>query len=352
MSAPPESHHAEDPGDEIIVILDDQVFAAEPEPRNRPDPAAGPARAESAGEQRVRGVPSPGTRNAPSSRPPPRASRAKGAPPAPERGIRAAERNGSAPRRQRARPRSTPPARKRTRRARVEEPSSSSREKPAGRLAWMPRIYLVTGGAVTVALVLLFIAGASYYTLPFAARPFHDQHQVFRPSGEFGLTLGIAGTALMVLNLTYLARRQLISLEWLGSLRSWMAFHVLTGLVGPALILFHTAFAPTSYLGMLALCAMLVVVFAGVFGRYIYAVVPRSLSGRELELEDIRERLAGYRAQLSRLGVDAGLLDRDVAMDPGAGRSGLIGTLIGVLFGDPENRRQYRHLRRGLPELS
>lgn len=343
----PRPRPASEPDEEIIVIVDDtsplladpavapQDASSAPGANGAPRPAdaqRSPTResVQRPGGRRPRANDSgmPRAASPPQRRSEPRSQDRSNEPLAGRRPGRASSRKD---------PRGTP-------RKRSVESQLKQDQRRTGR---MPRIYLITGGVTTVALSLLFLVGASYYLLPFADRPFHVQHEVFRPSGRFGLTLGIAGTALMVLNLTYLVRRQLIKLEWLGSLRSWMGFHVLTGLVGPALIVFHTAFAPTSYLGILALGTMLVVVVAGIFGRYIYAFVPRSLTGHELELEDVKSRLASYRDRLSSLGVDAGLLERDPRDSPPGG-SGLINALAVILLGDPESRRDYRRFRQAV----
>ncbi len=167
----------------------------------------------------------------------------------------------------------------------------------------LTRALLVLGAAVIAACAFLAGSGWSYYLLPIHERPFHPEHSVLRPSGTWGLTFGLVGTLFMILNLGYLVRKRLVSVGWLGSLRSWMGFHLFTGLVGPALIVLHTAFQPSSALGTLAFAAMLIAVATGVVGRYVYAHMPRSIEGRELELGEAKKRLDVYRLGLERLGV-------------------------------------------------
>src|SRR5262249_14343924 len=136
--------------------------------------------------------------------------------------------------------------------------------------------------------ILFFVISHwGYYQLSGEERIFHPEDSQLRSAGRMGLRFGIVGLALMILNLGYLARKHLEFLHTLGTLRNWMAFHVFTGLIGPSLILLHSSFLLRSALGTLSFIAMSVVVVAGILGRFIYARVPRSLEGRELELQEV-----------------------------------------------------------------
>ncbi|HYR11267.1 MAG TPA: hypothetical protein VEQ60_26030, partial [Longimicrobium sp.] len=55
----------------------------------------------------------------------------------------------------------------------------------------------------------------------------------------------------------------------------WMQAHVFAGLVGPYLVLLHTAFQFRGLAGVLALM-VLVVVASGVVGRFAYTAVPKT----------------------------------------------------------------------------
>lgn len=209
-----------------------------------------------------------------------------------------------------------------------------------------PRLAVVLGGVAAVLAAALLVAGAGYYRLPTLERPFHDLHGLLRPTGRVGLVLAFAGTGLILLNLTYLVRKNVAAVKRFGLLRKWMGLHVLTGLVGPTLILFHTAFSPYSALGILSLSAMLVVVTTGVIGRYIYAFVPRARDGRELDSEDIKKRLSEYRTRLENLGVPSELLDWSAPDVKGAASTSVFGALLGVVVGERERRRSRREFAR------
>ena len=192
------------------------------------------------------------------------------------------------------------------------------------------------------------IWGQDYYRLAPAERPFHAYHDLLRPSGRAGLAFGVVATVLFVLNLGYLIRKRLINVRRLGPLRLWMSFHVVTGIVGGALILLHAAFAPSSALGVLALAALAVTIASGVIGRYIYAKVPRSLEGRELELGQVREQLHACRHQLEDIGVSADWL-RPQSQPEGHGHPrSILGRFAAVVGGDRRRRQDYRQLRRAI----
>jgi hypothetical protein len=189
----------------------------------------------------------------------------------------------------------------------------------------------------------LVVRDLSYYALPASARPYHGGHAVLRSSGDAGLLYGLAGSGLFVLNLAYLVRKRLASWKWLGSLRTWIAFHVFSGIVGAALILLHSALLPRSALGIYALACLAVVVLSGLVGRYIHAHVPRTVEGWEMESGELRKRLLDYRGRLEAAGLPAGILDH--AQDDVPRRRSTLARLWGVLAGDREVRRTYRRLK-------
>lgn len=210
------------------------------------------------------------------------------------------------------------------------------------------------GVAAACVLVALLWPHADYYLLSIAHRPLHHAHDYFRPSGRGGIIFAFVGTVMIFLNLGYLARRSLIQIEWLGSLHSWLSFHVLTGLLGPLLILVHSTFILRSAAATIAALALMVVVATGLLGRYIYAHTPRSLQGKELELAEIRRSLSVYRDSLKKLGMPMDAFDKTLTPGGGQAQEGLIAGL-GALFQDRRaNVENYLRLRQAVmnsPEL-
>jgi hypothetical protein len=91
--------------------------------------------------------------------------------------------------------------------------------------------------------------------------------------------------------LLYMARKRMRSLSRLGLLRHWLEFHIFLCTLGPALILFHTSF---KFGGLVALSfwSMVAVFLSGIIGRFIYIQIPRTIEGRELRLNEVREMIS------------------------------------------------------------
>jgi len=205
--------------------------------------------------------------------------------------------------------------------------------------------YLAVGLILAGAITGVSLGAWDYYGLPAAARPTHHHHALLRPSGRVGLSCGIAGTALFILNLTYLLRKRLTGVAWLGTLRSWMNWHILSGLAGAGFVLVHCAYLPQSSLGILALSGLAVVIVTGLVGRYIYAHVPRSFEGAELRREQLKGRVDEARAALESFGVEARLLSDHAPRHPTGEPKGLLRRLQGILVGDREVRADFRRLK-------
>jgi thioredoxin reductase/Pyruvate/2-oxoacid:ferredoxin oxidoreductase delta subunit len=140
----------------------------------------------------------------------------------------------------------------------------------------------------TAALILGWLAlkGWDYYTLPRAERLHSPLHASMRPAGPFGHGVGIVATAFMLLNFLYPVRKRSRALSSLGSIRSWLDFHMFVGFMSPLVIAFHAAFQSNNQLATATAASLLVVVLTGVFGRFIYGLVPTS-GGKEVELKEL-----------------------------------------------------------------
>src|SRR5438552_1189777 len=156
---------------------------------------------------------------------------------------------------------------------------------------WAPKIFGALGFLACSVLAYFAFCHLRYYLLPQTARPFAPQYDFLRSSGYAGLTFGAVGTVLIILNLSYLIRKEFARGHWMGNLRSWISLHIATGFVAYFLILLHADFLLRSALGSLALVGFTIVIVTGIIGRYIYAHTPRSLEGAELEIDEVRTRL-------------------------------------------------------------
>ncbi|MBE0642049.1 MAG: hypothetical protein IH599_08440, partial [Bacteroidales bacterium] len=141
---------------------------------------------------------------------------------------------------------------------------------------------------VVAALIFLIDNGRSYYHLPLEERFFHEGHTSLKPSGALGHGLGIFGSLAMIIGVgTYMARKRWRSLSRLGLLKHWLEFHIFLCTLGPLMVLFHTSF---KFGGIVAVSfwSMVAVFLSGIIGRFIYIQIPRSIEGRELSLNEVR----------------------------------------------------------------
>ena len=159
-----------------------------------------------------------------------------------------------------------------------------------------------------------FWGGWSYYALPRAARPWEVLHRALSPSGDWGHGIGVAGSALMLLNLLYLARRRWSRLSRLGPVPAWLAFHVAAGLGGVALVIAHSALLLQNPIAQVSIFAAGVVLVTGVVGRWIYGFVRHRADGEAADegelVAELRERLAQVPEALR---TDAELTERALA---------------------------------------
>ncbi|MBK7977138.1 MAG: hypothetical protein IPK07_29030 [Deltaproteobacteria bacterium] len=127
----------------------------------------------------------------------------------------------------------------------------------------------------------------------------------YEPGHGFGLVLGMTGAAAIVLLALYSVRKRVPGLSRFGRLPRWLDAHVTLGLVGPMLVLFHTAGRLGGIISV-AFWSMVVVVTSGVIGRYVYAQVPRTIAGRERSLGELGDELAELESELPELATARG----------------------------------------------
>jgi len=107
------------------------------------------------------------------------------------------------------------------------------------------------------------------------------------PASEFfGHSLGIFGFVLMLATETlYTVRKRSRFARW-GRLSTWLQIHIITGIVGPYLVLLHSSWKFQGLAGVVMLLTVLIVL-SGFIGRYIYTAIPRTAEGLEVEGSDL-----------------------------------------------------------------
>jgi hypothetical protein len=152
--------------------------------------------------------------------------------------------------------------------------------------------FVVLVALLALTVVSLAALGWAYYSTPLTARAHHPLYSVLRPSGSVGHALGVIGTAMMLLLFVYSLRKKSKLLQRIGTQSQWLKGHIFLGFAGPVLVTFHTSGKLNGVVAV-AFYSMWAVVLSGIVGRYLYAKIPRTISGQQMSLKEIEEDLAG-----------------------------------------------------------
>ena len=137
--------------------------------------------------------------------------------------------------------------------------------------------------------IYLFYTGYTYYSTSLEERFYHPKHDWFKPSGVYGQGLGFIGTFMIVFGVTiYIARKRYNFLAKQIRLKHLLEFHIFLCTLGPILILFHTAFKFGGIVSV-AFWSMVAVVLSGVIGRFIYNQIPKTIEGRQMTLNELKD---------------------------------------------------------------
>jgi len=171
----------------------------------------------------------------------------------------------------------------------------------------------------------------------------------YKAGDDLGYNMGLVGGIMLLALLLYPLRKRVRFLRNLGILPTWFKWHMILGILAPALILFHSTFRIGSINAGMALVAMLLVSGSGIFGRFFYTKIHNGLYGRQANLKELQDdmaqtgnvksvlgfapeiekRLDGFRAQtasvskgvnvgfwhFATIGIKAALLSRSLAKD-------------------------------------
>ncbi len=193
------------------------------------------------------------------------------------------------------------------------------------------------------------VKGWEYYVMPLQERAFAPQHEMLKPAGNVGHMLGVVGSGMVLVGvLMYSLRKRLVFLARIGKLKYWLEVHIFLCTLGPFLVLLHTSFRFGGIVSI-AFWSMTVVVVSGVFGRYVYARIPKTINGRFLSMKAIeaeRDRLWG------RVGKMLDLAPRDVDRvlhtNPLPRPRGFLHAIALAVRADLAKRRHVRQVRRML----
>jgi len=160
------------------------------------------------------------------------------------------------------------------------------------------RLGIALFGIGAFILTALFMVGGEYYLLPLdERREAGIVHEMLRPAGLWGHSVGITATVFMLATFLYPLRERVRLMKGASSIRSWLTFHMFVGIMSPLIVAFHAAFLANNLLAVWTWAALAIVVGTGVFGRFLFGFVPAQ-AGKVLALTEVREKLKALERQL------------------------------------------------------
>ncbi len=110
-----------------------------------------------------------------------------------------------------------------------------------------------------------------------------EEEYIHAESGT-GYWLGIIGSLMMLVLLLYPLRKKWRVLRNFGKVPAWFQSHMILGIVGPVLVIFHSNFRTESMNASIALFFMLTIVASGIIGRYLFSKIHKGLYGAKAEI--------------------------------------------------------------------
>jgi thioredoxin reductase/Pyruvate/2-oxoacid:ferredoxin oxidoreductase delta subunit len=160
------------------------------------------------------------------------------------------------------------------------------------------RLGIALFGLGALILTALFLVGGEYYLLPLdARRETGVVHEMLRPAGLWGHSVGVTATVFMLATFLYPLRKRVRMMKGASSIRSWLTFHMFVGIMSPLIVAFHAAFLANNLLAVWTWAALAVVVGTGVFGRFLFGFVPAQ-AGKVLALSEVKEKLKALERQI------------------------------------------------------
>lgn len=124
------------------------------------------------------------------------------------------------------------------------------------------------------------------------------------PSEPLSVWLGSLGLGSMVVLLAYSLARRSAAIRRIAQLKVWLHLHIFLALQGFVFVVFHSLpmfwnatfhWLNPAVLNFIGVC---IVIASGVFGRWLFAQVPKTLGGRHMAAKEVEAELAGMQADL------------------------------------------------------
>lgn len=150
--------------------------------------------------------------------------------------------------------------------------------------------------ASVVASLLFFSVVALFLLRGWSLR----DHDLIDAEYGIGYLLGIVGGTMMLLLLLYPLRKRIVGLSFLGPIKHIFRLHMIFGVLGPVLILFHANFQWGALNSNIALICMLTVAGSGLLGRYFYSRIHNGLYGSQLTVQQLQDESRWCQGELMK----------------------------------------------------
>ena len=217
----------------------------------------------------------------------------------------------------------------------------------------------VTDGSTDTNPWLTFIAYCLVAGVVFAGWLVHERRYIVASEG-LGYSLGIAGSTCMVLLLLYPLRKRARFLRRAGPIKHWFRTHMILGIIGPVLVLFHSNFTLGSTNSRIALFCTIVVASSGILGRYLYAKIHHGLYGQQMSFDAVRSEVertrtgetSSFSGLLPLINGQLRELEDSVAIETSSLRQSIIRAIKVSLSLLPTSWRIKRQLRQEVVRMS
>lgn len=152
-------------------------------------------------------------------------------------------------------------------------------------------------GVIYLRTALIWLISIGLTVLAWFVRTGH----YYKASDDFGYYIGLVGALMMLVMLTYPLRKRVKWMQKLGATKHWFKYHMILGILGPILVIFHSAFRLSSINAAVALFSMSLVASSGVIGRFAYRNIHQGLYGRRMSLKEVKGEVSELAEKIAAL---------------------------------------------------
>jgi hypothetical protein len=168
--------------------------------------------------------------------------------------------------------------------ARLKQTAASANEIAELRRTSAPAIAVVPPKRLFTSARVFFLITVALLALGY----WFPTQRYISPERGLGYLLGIVGGSAMLVLLLYPLRKRFRWMGFMGSTKHWFQAHMVLGIVGPLLVLYHSNFSLGATNSNVALVCMLIVSGSGLFGRYFYSRIHHGLYGNKATLSELQ----------------------------------------------------------------